>query len=89
MPGCECENNTLNLPQQKKGADNVDIQLMKMKNHCLLIVEDNGKGIIKDESSDGLGMLNINNRLRTINGNLNMDSEKDEGTMASIRIAVA
>jgi signal transduction histidine kinase len=71
------------------GADKVDIQLMKMKNHCLLIVEDNGKGIVKDESSDGIGMMNINNRLRTINGNLNMDSEKDEGTTATIRIALA
>ncbi len=70
------------------GASKVDIQLMKMKNHCVLIVEDNGKGIMADESSDGIGMLNINNRLRTINGNLNMDSEKDEGTTATIRIAL-
>ena len=71
------------------GAKKVDVQLMKMKNHCILIIEDNGKGIPENEVSDGVGMLNINNRLSTINGNLNMDSGEGKGTTATIRIALA
>jgi len=71
------------------GAKKVDVQLMKMEKHCILIVQDDGLGIPESETSDGIGMLNINNRLSTINGNLNMDSGKGEGTTATIRIALA
>ncbi len=71
------------------GAKKVDVQLMKMESHCILIVQDDGQGIPESEASDGIGMLNINNRLSTINGNLNMDSGKGEGTTATIRIALA
>ena len=71
------------------GAQKVDVQLMKMESHCILIVQDDGQGIPESEASDGIGMLNINNRLSTINGNLNMDSGKGEGTTATIRIALA
>ena len=71
------------------GAKNVDVQLSKMERYCILIVEDDGEGIPESGSSDGIGMMNINNRLSTINGNLNMDSGKGEGTTATIRIALA
>ncbi len=71
------------------GAKKVDVQLMKMESHCILIVQDDGRGIPGSDTSDGIGMLNINNRLSTINGNLNMDSGKGEGTTATIRIALA
>lgn len=71
------------------GAQKVDVQLMKMESHCILIVQDDGLGIPESDTSDGIGMLNINNRLSTINGNLNMDSGKGEGTTATIRIALA
>jgi len=70
------------------GAKNVDVQLSKMERYCILIVEDDGEGISESDSSDGIGMMNINNRLSTINGNMNMDSEKGEGTTATIRIAL-
>jgi signal transduction histidine kinase len=71
------------------GASKVDVQLTKMKNYCILIIEDDGKGIEKEESSDGIGILNINSRLQTINGDLNLDSEEGKGTTATIRIALA
>lgn len=70
------------------GASKVDVQLTKLKNYCVLVIEDNGKGILQNSHSDGIGMLNINNRLRTINGNLNLDSGKGRGTTATIRIAL-
>ncbi|MBC8488148.1 MAG: tetratricopeptide repeat protein [Bacteroidetes bacterium] len=71
------------------GAKKVDVQLMKMESHCILIVRDDGRGIPESEASYGIGMLNINNRLSTINGNLNMDSGKGKGTTATIRIGLA
>ncbi len=66
----------------------VDVQLMKMQNHCLLIVQDDGKGISEDAKSDGIGMMNINNRLRSLNGEMNMESGSGVGTIATIRIAL-
>ena len=70
------------------GATQVDVHLIKTKTHCVMIIEDNGKGITGDAQSDGIGMLNINSRLQTINGKLNMESETGEGTTATIRIAL-
>ncbi len=70
------------------GASKVDVQLLKTPSHCILIVEDDGKGIDSEGSSDGIGMMNINNRLRTLKGELNMESEEG-GTIATIRIALS
>lgn len=71
------------------GASGVDVQLMKRENYCILIVQDDGKGIPQTGSSEGIGMININNRLSTINGDLNMDTGEGIGTTATIRIALA
>ncbi|MFH1001185.1 MAG: sensor histidine kinase, partial [Bacteroidota bacterium] len=78
----------LNNIMKHSGAKKVDIQLMKMEKHCVLIIQDNGKGI-SDNEDKGIGMLNIKNRLRTLNGEMNMESETGEGTTATIRIALA
>jgi len=78
----------LNNIIKHSNALKVDVQLMKMQSHCVLIVQDNGKGIDDDAKSDGIGMMNINNRLRSINGEMNMESGVGEGTTATIRIAL-
>ena len=70
------------------GADTVDIQLMKTDYHCILIVHDNGKGLAPTQKVKGIGMLNIDNRLRTLNGVFNMESATGSGTTATIRIAL-
>lgn len=69
------------------GAGKLDVQLMRMKKYCMLIVHDDGIGI-SSEKSDGIGMLNMNSRLRTINGDLDLKSKEGEGTTATIRIAL-
>jgi signal transduction histidine kinase len=71
------------------GANKVDVQVMKMDQHCVLIVQDNGRGFKSDSKSDGIGLMNINNRLNTINGDFDINSESDGGTTATIRIALA
>ncbi|MCB0807341.1 MAG: sensor histidine kinase, partial [Bacteroidales bacterium] len=69
-------------------AHKVDIQLMKTKTFVILIVQDDGVGMNQEQERGGIGMLNINNRLRTINGELNFESFSGEGTTATIRIAI-
>jgi len=78
----------LNNIIKHSNAVKVDVQLMKMQNHCLLIVQDDGKGIDENANSDGIGMMNINNRLRSMNGEMNMESGMGEGTTATIRISL-
>lgn len=70
------------------GASKVDVQLMKTKSHCILIVQDDGKGLGDKDKSDGIGMMNISNRLRTLKGELNMESDTGAGTTATIRVAL-
>jgi len=67
-------------------ATQVDIQLMKIDNNCIFIVQDNGQGMPNDNKKEGIGIMNITNRLRTINGNLNMESHSHTGTTATIKI---
>jgi signal transduction histidine kinase len=78
----------LNNIIKHSGALRVDVQLMKVKNHCVLIVQDDGKGLDDKDKSDGIGMMNITNRLRSLNGEMNMESALGQGTTATIRIAL-
>jgi len=78
----------LNNIIKHSGAKKVDIQLMRVDTHCVLIVQDDGKGLSAKKDGQGIGMMNISNRLRTMNGELNLESDGDHGTMATIRIAL-
>ncbi len=71
------------------GAKSVDMELMKTATHLVLIVQDDGKGISKDKKAEGIGMMNISTRLRTMNGEMNMESDTGQGTTATIRIALS
>ncbi len=64
----------------------VNIQLIKNKNHIILIVEDNGKGISKDKQEKGIGLMNIHSRLDTVKGNVNFEPSPNSGTIVTIKI---
>ena len=66
-------------------AKNVEVQLVKKENHCILIVQDNGKGLDPMEKK-GIGIQNINSRLQVINGELNLESDSHSGTTAIVRV---
>lgn len=68
-------------------ASFVSVQLFKNKNQLILIVEDNGQGM-KKETSDGHGMMNIQSRLNTINGEVNYQAGNEAGTMATVRVKI-
>jgi len=68
-------------------ATEVLVQLRKMSNHILLVVEDNGKGMT-DEKKNGIGISNLKSRVQLLDGNLQYDSSEDEGTTAIVRVPV-
>ena len=69
------------------GATLVNIQLFENQSSLILMVEDNGKGI-QQSKTDGIGILNIKNRLNTIKGKVNLEPSADTGTIATISIPV-
>ncbi|MEM9053431.1 MAG: tetratricopeptide repeat protein [Bacteroidota bacterium] len=69
------------------GADKLNLQLFENQSKLILIIEDNGKGI-QQQSADGVGILNIKNRLKTFDGRFNLDPNGDSGTTATASIPV-
>jgi len=68
-------------------ATEVLVQLRKMNNHIMLLVEDNGKGMT-DEKKKGIGISNLKSRVQLLDGNLQYDSNDNEGTTAIVRVPV-
>lgn len=69
-------------------ANKVNVQLFKTGGDVLLIVEDDGKGINSLEQKDGIGLMNINSRLDTINGKVNFEPSHESGTLATVKIPI-
>lgn len=69
------------------GADKVTVQLFKSGKMLVLIVEDNGKGIVENEKKrKGIGLMSISSRVETIHGEFNLEPSPNSGTLATIRI---
>jgi len=67
------------------GASYVSVSLLLDKEISLLI-EDNGVGFDKKAVKNGIGLQNIINRLQSLNGILQIDSEANKGTTLNIKI---
>lgn len=67
------------------GANKLSVQLFQNQNQLILIVEDNGGGF-DTKSQDGHGLLNIQSRLNTINGEVNYEASTESGTIATVRV---
>lgn len=67
-------------------ASYVAVQLINKKNFLLLIVEDNGVGIVQDSNAKGHGLLNIDTRINSVNGKVSIKGSPEGGTLAIIRI---
>jgi two-component system, NarL family, sensor kinase len=68
-------------------ATEVLIQLRNMRNHILLVVEDNGIGLINN-TSNGIGFRNLKNRVALIDGNIQFESSVAEGTTIIVRVPI-
>ncbi len=68
-------------------ATEVKIELLKRREWILLIVEDNGQGFdFNSKKNHGIGLMNIESRVESVNGLLNYESEKNKGTVVTVNI---
>lgn len=66
-------------------ASNVQVQLYKVEQQLMLLVEDDGKGL-ENKATKGYGLKNIESRLSIIHGKVNFESAG--GTTAIISVPV-
>ncbi|HPS11702.1 MAG TPA: sensor histidine kinase [Prolixibacteraceae bacterium] len=69
-------------------ASEVTIQLLKKDKRLNVVVEDNGIGfdVNKVKNKKGMGLRNIESRINSLDGELNIDSGKGAGTTITINI---
>ena len=65
-------------------ADIVIVQISQNEDTLILTIEDDGIGFEKSEMAYGLGLKNIENRTRLINGSFDIVTEKGNGTTLNI-----
>jgi len=80
----ECLSNAIKYAQ----ATSIIVQLSQSENLLQLTIEDNGIGFQIDEVKHGLGLSNINNRIKLINGKLEIISTISEGTTINMECYV-
>lgn len=71
-------------------ATGVDIKINKEKNHFVLSVSDNGKGM-KDGKMSGtqtLGLLGMRERAHLIGGEVSITSAEGRGTVVTLRVPI-
>ncbi|GAA4939763.1 hypothetical protein GCM10023314_10630 [Algibacter agarivorans] len=61
----------------------------KLKNNVIcLIMTDNGSGFDVNKAKSGIGLKNMNSRIKEINGIINITSEKNIGTKVTIEVPI-
>ncbi len=78
----ELTNNTIKHAQ----ANEISLQTNVNEESFNLIFEDDGIGFDKKKQTGGMGMRNIEARVKKIKGNFHLDSKKGRGTIAIIEI---
>jgi two-component system, NarL family, sensor kinase len=70
-------------------ANQLTVQLVKLKTHVVMNVSDNGIGFdVERKGKNGIGLLNIASRIDAIKGNLHYESASGKGTMVTIRTPI-
>lgn len=67
-------------------ATEASFEFVDRKQHFQLLVTDNGKGFIQDNTSDGMGMKNVQERTEQMEGTLKIHSRPGEGTLVQFTI---
>jgi signal transduction histidine kinase len=70
------------------GAQHVDVRLTRANGLVALTVADNGTGFDPNRggASSGLGLINMRERARQLNGTFNVSSEPGRGTAVQVTI---
>ncbi|SEW27567.1 Signal transduction histidine kinase [Chryseobacterium wanjuense] len=69
-------------------AKNVTVQILKLSSILNVQVEDDGEGFDKTKRSKGLGLNNINSRVQSLAGSIDIDSALGRGTSVNIEIPI-
>lgn len=65
-------------------ATKLTIGLIKNDDDVILLIEDDGIGFEPEKSSSGIGIRNVRKRLETINGNLDITSSPNRGSIFAL-----
>lgn len=83
--GQELVNNSI----KHSGTSGINIQLIKHSDTVMLMIEDFGKGLSEDiNENSGIGLRNIETRVKALEGVFSIDSTKDKGMIATIELPV-
>lgn len=83
----ECVNNSVKYAE----ASEIQISILLTEGLLKIICSDNGKGFHVEKVMNekrGLGLFNMKNRLKSIDGQLTIDSEIGKGTQVSIELNI-
>lgn len=69
-------------------AEQVSIQLYQAGGDLILMVEDDGQGFPPGQQRKGIGLMNINSRLDTVDGTVHFDANSGKGTLATVKISL-
>ena len=72
-------------------ATRITVQVIRHDSSIVLMVEDDGKGFDPNEANpdvEGIGLLNVETRARTLNGEYLVESVKGGGTLISIELPI-
>ncbi len=75
----------LNNTYKHANANSVFVNLT-ITDEIVLIVEDNGKGFSKGSTPNGIGLQNIQEKLKTFNGTFDIDATEGKGTTVIIKL---
>lgn len=78
----------VNNAVKHSAATEILVQCTLENNQLLITVEDNGKGFNPISIKRNIGMNNIEKRVKMLDGTINIDSEKDKGTIINIECKV-
>lgn len=84
-----CGQELINNAVKHAKASEILVQLIKHEDSIVLMVEDDGFGIKQSENKPddfGIGLTNIETRVRTFNGDFLLESDENKGTNASIEL---
>lgn len=67
-------------------ADEITFQFIVHEDYINLLFEDNGSGFSPSEDETGIGLLNIESRIKAMCGNIDIDTQPEAGTLVNINI---
>lgn len=82
---CECTNNTIKHAE----ATNINIKMNCQNGVLFAEYSDNGKGFdINNINQKGIGLLNMQSRIKSLNGIIEISSRPSEGTFIKFQLRI-